>query len=424
MQACLLLVAASTASAQMMAKPGHIGSGLSNAAWWQHAVFYQIQGGFKTDDSDFKAITARLDALKSLGVDALLLPAPDLPAPGTNGNMPNFDDLDNLLRRASAHGIRVLLTIHATSASQDLSGIARFWLSRGVAGLYIAAAPGTSPEDAQATAQKLRKLAATVAGQRIIISDLGTANVAQSPRSRASRTSDASAAQLQIDSRADRLPTLDAASLRPLLAQTQQNLLLKLHAPNSLAEAVAAIAVIAHPTALIDSSANLVLEPTPDHPEAAEQPAQPAPPMPPAPPPGTYLPYVPYTPSPKPRVAVAPKPAPIDPLTSWYRQLVGLNHDNAVLRYGSKTLLDFDAQNALVWVNRPASESVHTPPVVVVCNLSSSPLQFSLAEAIKSLNLHGFFLRTLLRSDQGMGAQDINAVTLPPFGVYIGELRR
>jgi hypothetical protein len=107
----------------------------------------------------------------------------------------------------------------------------------------------------------------------------------------------------------------------------------------------------------------------------------------------------------------------------WYRQLVVLNHDNAVLHSGSKTLLDFDAQNALVWVSRPPSASAHTPPVIVICNLSSSPLQLSLAATIKSLNLRGFFLRTLLRSDKAMGAQDINAVTVPPFGVYIGELR-
>jgi hypothetical protein len=426
--ACLLLLAASTASAQMMARPGFVGSGLRPSPWWQRAVFYQIAA--PADSFDFKAISSRLDSLHSLGVDALILPAPALPAPGTNSSMPNFDDLDQLLRQASAHGIRILLTIHATSATADadLSGIARFWLSRGVAGLYLAAAPGTSPENAQATVQNLRKLASTVAGQRIVISDLNAANVAQSPPSRTSRTSltsDASTAQLQIDSRADRLPTLDATNLRPLLAETRQNLLLELHAPSALADAIAAIALIAHPSALIDSSANLVLEPTSDPTEPAEQPAQPAPAAPPAPPPpGTYLPYVPYAPPRRPRPAAAAKPAPIDPLTSWYRQLVALNHDNAVLRSGSKTLLDFDAQNALVWVSRPAANARLAAPVVVVCNLSPAPLQLSLGAAMKGLNLHGFFLRTLLRTDKALGAQDIDAVTVPPFGVYIGELHR
>jgi hypothetical protein len=403
----------------MLARPGHVGSGLSNEAWWKHAVIYQIQG---PDPADFQPIAARLDALKSLGVDALLLPAPDLPAPGTNAALPNFDNLENLLRRASSHGIRVLLTIHAATATTDLSGVARFWLTRGVAGLYIAPAPGTSPQDEQATVDKLRKLAATIAGQRIILSSLDTASAAQPQRSRAPRTSDVSA--LQIDSRADHLPNLDAASLRPLLAQTQQNLLLELHTPApALADAVAAVAILAHPSALIDSSANLTLEPTPEHVETPEQPAQPTPAPPPQPPPGTYLPYVPYAPPPKPHPVAAPKPAPMDPLTSWYQQLLALSHGNVVLRSGSKTLLDFDAQNTLVWIIRPASPSVHTPPVVMAVNLSASPVQLSLAAAIKALSLRGFYLRTLLRSDQGMGAQDINAVNLPAYSVYIGELR-
>jgi hypothetical protein len=47
----------------------------------------------------------------------------------------------------------------------------------------------------------------------------------------------------------------------------------------------------------------------------------------------------------------------------------------------------------------------------------------SLTAAIKQLNLRGFFLRPLLRSYDAMGAQPLDNVTLPPFGVYIGELR-
>jgi hypothetical protein len=40
------------------------------------------------------------------------------------------------------------------------------------------------------------------------------------------------------------------------------------------------------------------------------------------------------------------------------------------------------------------------------------------------LDLHGTYLRTLLRSDAAIGPEDLNSVTLPPFGVYIGELKR
>jgi hypothetical protein len=111
-------------------------------------------------------------------------------------------------------------------------------------------------------------------------------------------------------------------------------------------------------------------------------------------------------------------------LTDWYKQLAVLHHGNAALRSGSITLLNFDQQNALVWVARPPTVSTLTPPVVVLCNLSSSPVKLALGTAIKALNLRGHYLHTLLRSDNAMGAQDIDAVALSPFSVYIGELRR
>lgn len=427
----------------MLARPGWNGNGLDTRPWWERAVFYRIDS-----PADATGIASRLDALRSLGVDALILPAPELPPPGSNGAMPNLDHLDNLLRQAGSHDIRVLLTLHATNAKADLSGLARFWLSRGIAGLYIATPPGTTPEQTQALVETVRMSASGALGRRVVLTDLDLAppdgrDVHQpahnaAPPARTSRASGPAVAQLQIDSRLGRLPALDAASLRPLLVQTiaRPDLLLDTypdapavassgtHPP--LAEAMAAIALITHPAALIDSRANLVLEPSPDQPATPATPEEPARSTPPpAPlPPGTYLPYVPYVPPPpKPRPAVAPKPKPADPLTTWYRQLAVLHHDNAVVRSGSKIFLDFDAQNALVWVNRPASPSPLNPPVVVVCNLSSAPLQLSLTAAIKQLNLRGFFLRPLLRSFDAMGAQPLDNVTLPPFGVYIGELR-
>jgi hypothetical protein len=423
----------------MLARPGVIGSGRSTDLWWKQAVFYQVAA--PAGDPDFKAISAQLDSLRSLGVDALILPAPALPAPGSNGAMPNLDDLDALLRLSSGRGIRVLLTIQAPGSTANLAGVARFWLTRGVAGLHVATPAGTSPEETAAIVQTLRKLESTAAGQRIVISDLdlapAAAVAARKPSHAAAshgRAIESSAAQLQIDLRANYLPTPDAAGLRPLLAQAiaQPSLVLDLRAPSSsdarspLADAVAAIALLTQPAALIDSSADLVLPPTLEHPqppEQSEQPVAPPPPPPPAPPPGVYLPYAPYVPPPKPKPVETPKPVPVDPLTNWYQKLAALHHAAAALRTGSKTLLDFDAQNVLVWVSRPAHASPQTPPVVVLCNLSSSLVQVSMVAEIKKLNLRGFFLRAVLRSDNGMGAQDIDAVTLPPYSVYIGELR-
>jgi alpha-glucosidase len=431
-----MAAACSPISAQMLVKPGWKDSGLSADPWWKHAIFYEVPA---VPDADFKALTIRLDALKSLNVDALILSAPALPAPGSNGAMPNLDDFDNLLRESSRHGIRVLLTIHAPSANADLSGLARFWLNRGVAGLHIATPAGTTPEDSQALVQSVRKLASGILGQRILLSDLDLApgaaaqttqqSLHRTSTTRPAHSSGSAVAQLQIVASPNSLTTLDAASLRPLLAQSaeQPDLLLDLRTPASdpqLAEAIAAIALVTHPAALIDSSAHLMLEPTVEHAQAEDEPAKPAPTPPPAPPPGTYLPFRPYVPPAKPKPVEAPRPIPLDPLTSWYQKLAALHHDNAVLRNGSKVFLNYDAENALVWVSRTASQSSLTPPVVVVCNLSSSPLELSLTTAMKSLNLHGDFLRTLLRTDVAMGGQDLDLVKVPAFGVYIGELRR
>lgn len=427
--ACLLLAAACTSPAQILARPGWKGSPVSTDLWWKHAIFYDLA----TDPIDAKAIAVRLDALRSLNVDALILPAPELPPPGASSAMPNLDDFDDLLRQASAHGIRVVLTLRASGSSANLPGLARFWLNHGVAGLHIAIRPG---EDSQSAVQSVGKLSASVIGQRILITDLSVTPpdappTAKTRHSSAHATPALSTPQLQIDTRATSLPTFDAAALRPILSQaiTQPSLLVDLGAPTSapLAQTVAAMILITQPAALIDSAANLVLQPTVVQPQIADEPAKPAAPL-PIPqqaPPGTYLPYTPYVPPPRPHVATAPKPVKEDPLTTWYRQLSSLHHDNPALRSGSTTLLDFDAQNALVWVSAPPRNAPRlSAPVVVICNLSASPLQLSLADPINRLDLHGFFLRTLLRTDNAMGAQDINSVSVPAFGVYVGELHR
>ncbi|HEY5057005.1 MAG TPA: hypothetical protein VII58_12650, partial [Acidobacteriaceae bacterium] len=192
-----------------------------------------------------------------------------------------------------------------------------------------------------------------------------------------------------------------------------------------LARALATLALAANSAALIDPALSLVLPASIPPPEPTDESAKPAPPpTPPQPPPGVYLPYVPYVPPPRPVKKVAPPPAATDPFTEWVAKLAALRHSNIALRTGSKTVLDFDAQNVLVWVAKPVSPSLENAPVVVLCNLSAQPVQLSLGDAIKKLNLRGFFLRKLLRSDDAMGAEDIAAVTLAPYSVFIGELRR
>jgi len=489
-------VAIASARAQTLARPGWTNSGPNTEQWWQHAVFYVIgspaspagESRAANSEPDFKAVAAKLDALRALGVDALLLPAPRLPvqmqpqAQSGTGSAPaaaaasdpagldTLDDFDELIHQASRAGIRVLLTIPAPSATVDRSGpelsvpelfapelfaTARFWLSRGVAGFYVVTPQGGSSQDSQAIVQALRKVTASVAGQRIVISDFdpNSAAGASAPqpakqgqqstrRAGASRTqrSPDLAAQLQIDSQPSRVAVPDAAHLRPLLAEAfaQRNLVLAFHPPATPASAPdpfpalagvrAVIQLTTRPAALIDADEALVLKPATDKPatDAAAEPAPPAPPPAAANSGSTFTLVLPP-------VAPPPSPAPKPPtpqmltalaLTDWYRQLAVLHHGNAALRVGNATVLDFDQQNALVWLTRATSNSPLTPPVVVLCNLSPSPVKLALGAAIKGLNLRGTYLRTLLRSDKAMGPQDIDGVVLSPYSVYIGELRR
>lgn len=106
---------------------------------------------------------------------------------------------------------------------------------------------------------------------------------------------------------------------------------------------------------------------------------------------------------------------------NWYRQWSGLHRGNATMRSGADTLLDHDAEGALVWVRTSHGGGL---PVVAICNTTDKPLRLSLVNEIQRLGLRGSFLRTVARSDNGMGAMPLRDVVLPAFGVYVGELSR
>jgi alpha-glucosidase len=426
---------AAFASAQTLARPGLAGSGLNTDPWWAHAVFYRIadrpenptpEQAASPHVVDFKAMAARLDALQSLGIDALIVPMPQSPAsdspvaalkdaePPTHNAV--LDDFDELIHQASRRGIRVLLNFPASGLTADLPSVAQLWLNHGIAGFHLVTPLPTTPEEKDAIVQALRRVTNAAVGQRIVISDFEpnwsdydpktqrwiVRPTPLAPRARSGLV-DPTAPQLQIDSSLKRLVLPDASSLRSLielsldLSQVPPSLLLDLRPPPppagspdpypALAMPIAAIQLTTHPTALIDSDLT-----------GQDAPAEA----------GV-------------RGQSGPRPT---SLADWYGQLSGLRHGNAALRYGSVTVLDYDDQNALVWVRRGTSGAGASPPVFVACNLSTVPIKLSLEGALRGLNLHGTFLRTLLRSDQGMGPQDLDAVTLPPFGVYIGELGR
>jgi glycosidase len=152
----------------------------------------------------------------------------------------------------------------------------------------------------------------------------------------------------------------------------------------------------------------------------------------------TYVPYkppahdapIPY----KPPTAVSGAPldgapnaaledADPDSLLNWYRQLSSLHHGNSTLASGTSLTINRDDQNVLVLIRKPKVVSASSPVLVLLFNLTAQPVQLSLKADITKLGLRGSFLRTVLRSYEGMGTMHLDEMTLPPYGAYIGELR-
>jgi alpha-glucosidase len=144
-----------------------------------------------------------------------------------------------------------------------------------------------------------------------------------------------------------------------------------------------------------------------------------------APPP---LPKGKPAPPPEPAVANAPPNAALedaDPnsLLNWYRKLIDLHHSNAAINSGEYLTVNRDDQNVLIIIRKPKIVSPSSPILVILCNLSGKPAQLSIKADTMKLHLRGSFLRTVLRSDTGMGTMHLESMTLAPYAAYIGEMR-
>ena len=74
-------------------------------------------------------------------------------------------------------------------------------------------------------------------------------------------------------------------------------------------------------------------------------------------------------------------------------------------------------------IRKPKDVSATNPILVILCNLSGEARSTSPSKGHMKLHLRGSFLRTILRSDNGMGTMHLESMTLPPYTAYIGELR-
>ncbi|MBS1822699.1 MAG: hypothetical protein JST61_12120 [Acidobacteria bacterium] len=399
----LTVALTSLAPAQTLARPGWAGSGMSAVPWWSHAVAYRADPrGF----GGLHGLASHLDYVHSIGVDALLLTSlsadakqPIDPALGT------MDDLDAIVRRASQFNIRVLIELDAHAP--NLAETTRLWLTHGIAGFHAAGA--TSEQVAG-----IRQTFGSFAGQSIIVGDLAAIGA----------TSRTGAPQLIADGRPGTQEKFSAATIRPALEASLQMAgkgpgipLLYSDGPGlkrsidrysdgshpaEIARALATMLLTTRAGAMLYYGQELGLRDAAspvisfDQPKKNEQPAA---------------------------MSVAAGDRDPASLLNWYRQLSALAHSNRTVGTGETIVLNHDDQNVLAWVRKPQAVSLATPAIVVIENLSAQPVTVSLKADMQRLHLKGSFLRTVMRSDNAMGGMHLDGMTLPPFGVFIGELR-
>ena len=425
----------SSALPQTLARPGWVGSGITTDLWWKHAVVYQVNpANFDPNNgSSLHGVAQHLDYIHSLGTDAVLLTPiqPDAthaqaidPAIGT------LDDLDDLIHEASRRNIRVLLDLDPAIPATDLPNVARFWLNRGIAGFHVTGATDV----ARAQASTLRKVTSSYLGQRIVIADVDP-TLSPDLRQRTYKAPDPQSPQLLLDTRPGTSTTLNAGIIRPAIETLQDVVqaghslpLLATDGPTykrsmsryadgqhdlAIAKVLAAVLLTTHADSLLYYGQELGVKA-----------------------PAAATPLITWdAPPPPPKGKPAPAPAPNAPpnaaledadpasLLNWYRQLTALHHGNATISSGATTTLNHDDQNVLVWVRKPQTVSPISPVLVVICNLSAQPAQLSLKAELQRLHFRGSFLRTLLRSDKGIGTMHLESMTIPPYTAYIGELR-
>jgi Alpha amylase, catalytic domain len=431
--------------AQTLARPGWAGSGINPDVWWKHPVVYEVNPiNFNpTGGSGLHGVAQRLDYIQSLGVDAILLtiiqPDPTHaqsidPAYGT------LDDLDDLIHDASRHNIRVLLDLDPHIPAADLPNVGRFWLNRGIAGFHI---NGATPE-ARAQAAELHRAANTYLGQRVLIGDVDT-TLTPSPQQKTAKAADTQTTQLLLDASLGAVTPLKPAAIRSAVESTENVLrvghsipLLASDGPTfqrsmgrygdgqhdlAIAKLLATVLFTtrAQPLLYYGQELGVPASSASDPTNATPIITWDAPPPPakgqPVPPPAAET----STPNTAPNAALEE----VDPasLLNWYRKLIDLHHSNATINTGEYLTVNRDDQTVLIIIRKPKVVSPTNPILVILCNLSGQPQHLSIKTDTMKLHLRGSFLRTVLRTDNGMGTMHLESMTLPPYIAYIGEMR-
>ncbi|MBV9301564.1 MAG: alpha-glucosidase [Acidobacteriaceae bacterium] len=106
-----------------------------------------------------------------------------------------------------------------------------------------------------------------------------------------------------------------------------------------------------------------------------------------------------------------------DSLLSWYKRLIALRREVPALHSGKEMMLNTNDNHVLSWLRQTEGH----PPVLIACNFTANPqtVSFNLAQD----GVTGKHPSTLLKSPGARDPASLDKIQLPPFGVYIGEVK-
>jgi hypothetical protein len=472
--ALLLVLAVGAANGQTLARKGWAGSGITVEPWWEGAVLYQIdpltfQDSKDDGFGDLKGVIQRLDYLQGLHVDAIVLSPFQLQLEfGRTAGVPAFDpkygseeDLDQLVQEAARRKMRLFVDVpmDASHSTQQNLDEARFWLSRGIAGLRLT---GDARETALPQAQladrlrQLQKLCATYAGQRVLLWDLPeTMPVAASAPRQHHATATASPlpnAQMTVNRRLLAMNTFTANELRvalaaPAGASTQVPVSdTGNHARSfdrfgdsgnevKIAKLLATGLLLGGGAPMLYFGQEIGMATTPAPGDGAKT-VDPTPMQWGSDPAFSRADSWMNMGRNAASANVALEDNDADSLLNWYRRLSALHHESIALHSGTIQLIAETNPDIVAWVRTPAANGV---PVVVVCNLTNRVLRVSVAAEVRRLGIepgpgmmHTLTSTGLTASSASLGVAkepvsgpvSMNGIELEPFGVYVGEVPR
>ena len=107
-----------------------------------------------------------------------------------------------------------------------------------------------------------------------------------------------------------------------------------------------------------------------------------------------------------------------DSMLNWYKKLIALRRSNPALHEGAMTMLESGNPQILAW-NRTAPNG---KAIVVACNFAAEPQVVSLKDALSGSGTTAGILANS-GGAEGKTTVDLTAVSLPPYGSIIAEVK-